>query len=200
MFGRLSQYKVIPFELTTTYFEDGDWIETKDQSDEGIRLLQVGNIGDGFYVEKNKLAKYISPETFGRLHCKEVFGGDILVSRLPSPVGRACIIPSVPYRMITAVDCTIIRFDSSILNKYYFLELTHTEYWDNQMKQIITGISRNRISRSNLGAVAMPLPSIEIQNQFANFAIECDKLKFEAQERLGELNTAREELIDKYFR
>ena len=53
---------------------------------------------------------------------------------------------------------------------------------------------------SNLGAVAMPLPSIEIQNQFANFAIECDKLKFEAQERLGELNTAREGLIDKYFR
>ena len=26
------------------------------------------------------------------------------------------------------------------------------------------------------------------------------KLKFEAQKKLGELNTAREELIDKYFR
>ena len=146
------------------------------------------------------MAKYVSPETFDRLHCKEVLGGDILVSRLPSPVGRACIIPSVPYQMITAVDCTIIRFDASILNKYYFLELTHTKYWKNQMKQIVTGISRDRISRSNLGTVAIPLPSIELQNQFADFIIDCDKLKFEAQEKVEELNIAREELIDKYFR
>ena len=72
MFGDLSQYKVAPFESTTIYFEDGDWIETKDQSDKGIRLLQVGNIGNGFYVDKLKSAKYISLETFDRLHCKEV--------------------------------------------------------------------------------------------------------------------------------
>ena len=200
MFGDLYQYKVIPFETTTTYFEDGDWIETKDQSNEGIRLLQVGNIGDGFYVDKLKSAKYISSETFDRLHCKEVFTGDVLISRLPLPVGRACIIPDVTNRMITAVDCTIVRFDSSILNKYYFLEMTHTDYWNNQMKQIITGISRDRISRSNLGTVATPLPNIELQNQFANFVETCDKLKFEAQERLKELNRTREELIDKHFR
>lgn len=29
---------------------------------------------------------------------------------------------------------------------------------------------------------------------------QCDKLKFEAQERLEELNAAREDIIDKYFR
>ena len=68
------------------------------------------------------------------------------------------------------------------------------------MKQIITGISRDRISRSNLGTVATPLPNIELQNQFANFVETCDKLKFEAQERLKELNRTREELIDKHFR
>ena len=200
MFGDLSQYKVAPFESTTIYFEDGDWIETKDQSDKGIRLLQVGNIGNGFYVDKLKSAKYISLETFDRLHCKEVLTGDILISRLPSPVGRACIIPSVAYRMITAVDCTIVRFNTKILNKYFFLELTQTDYWDYQMKQIITGIFRDRISRSNLGGIPTPLPNIELQQSFADFVRACDKLKFEAQERLDELNAAREDIIAKYFR
>ena len=200
MFGDLSQYKVAPFESTTSYFEDGDWIETKDQSDKGIRLLQVGNIGNGFYVDKLKSAKYISLETFDRLHCKEVLTGDILISRLPSPVGRACIIPSVAYRMITAVDCTIVRFNTKILNKYFFLELTQTDYWDYQMKQIITGIFRDRISRSNLGGIPTPLPNIELQQSFADFVGACDKLKFEAQERLDELNAAREDIIAKYFR
>lgn len=38
------------------------------------------------------------------------------------------------------------------------------------------------------------------QKVFADYALSCDKLKFEAQERLEELNAAREDIIDKYFR
>ena len=41
-----------------TIFIDGDWIESKDQSDEGIRLIQTGNIGEGIYLEKETRAKY----------------------------------------------------------------------------------------------------------------------------------------------
>ena len=32
-----------------TVFTDGDWIESKDQSESGIRLVQTGNIGEGTY-------------------------------------------------------------------------------------------------------------------------------------------------------
>ena len=92
-----------------TFFADGDWIESSDQSDEGIRLIQTGNIGEGKYLEKETRAKYISESTFNKLSCTEVYPGDILVSRLPEPVGRACIIPEKNERMITAVDCTICR-------------------------------------------------------------------------------------------
>mgnify|MGYP003902228303 CR=1 FL=1 len=28
-------------------FADGDWVESKDQSSEGIRLIQTGNVGEG---------------------------------------------------------------------------------------------------------------------------------------------------------
>ena len=30
---------------------DGDWIETKNQSFNGIRLIQTGNIGEGCYKD-----------------------------------------------------------------------------------------------------------------------------------------------------
>ena len=33
-------------------FLDGDWIENKDQSPAGIRLIQTGNIGNGIFLEK----------------------------------------------------------------------------------------------------------------------------------------------------
>ena len=80
-------------EDVCTVFTDGDWIESKDQSEKGIRLVQTGNIGEGIYLEKESRAKYIPEDTFKRLKCTEIFPGDILVSRLPEPVGRACIIP-----------------------------------------------------------------------------------------------------------
>ena len=46
----------------------------------------------------------------------------------------------------------------------------------------------------------IPNVAMAQQKAFADYALSCDKLKFEAQERLGKLNTTREELIDKYFR
>lgn len=33
-------------------FTDGDWIEAKDQSDSGVRLVQTGNVGVTEYLDK----------------------------------------------------------------------------------------------------------------------------------------------------
>ena len=41
-------------------FADGDWIEKKDQSREGIRLIQTGNIGTGYFKDRVEKARYIS--------------------------------------------------------------------------------------------------------------------------------------------
>jgi len=144
-------------------FTDGDWIESKDQSDEGIRLVQTGNIGEGKYLEKEDRAKYISEDTFESLKCTEIFPGDILVSRLPEPVGRACIIPPKAERMITAVDCTICRPDEEIIRKEYLCYFMQSEAYYTRLMNNVTGTTRKRISRKNLGNVELDIPSLDIQ-------------------------------------
>jgi type I restriction enzyme S subunit len=74
-------------------FADGDWVESKDQSPGGIRLVQTGNVGEGVFKDRGEKARYISEGTFGRLRCTEIFEGDCLISRLPDPVGRSCLLP-----------------------------------------------------------------------------------------------------------
>ena len=150
-------------EEICTVFTDGDWIESKDQSDDGIRLVQTGNIGEGIYLEKEARAKYISEETFGKLKCTEIFPGDILVSRLPDPVGRACIIPEKEERMITAVDCTICRPNESIISKEYLCYFMRSSAYYKRLLGSVTGTTRKRISRKNLGNVELEVPSKEIQ-------------------------------------
>ena len=142
-----------------TVFTDGDWIESKDQADEGIRLIQTGNIGMGAYLEKEEKAKYISEETFNKLKCTEIFSGDILVSRLPEPVGRACIIREKKERMMTAVDCTICRSNEAIVCKEYLCYFMRSNAYYTRLLNSVTGTTRKRISRKNLGNVELDIPS-----------------------------------------
>ncbi|MFN8777605.1 MAG: hypothetical protein ACK5XV_12665, partial [Flavobacteriales bacterium] len=130
------RYKLI--ELCQT-FEDGDWIESKDQSSEGIRLIQTGNVGNGKFKDRSEKARFISEETFKRLRCTEVIEGDCLVSRLPDPVGRACIIPETSDKMIAAVDCTIIRFDTTLILPEWFLYFTLSNHYQNEIIAQVSG-------------------------------------------------------------
>ena len=146
-----------------TVFSDGDWIESKSQSDKGIRLIQTGNIGEGKYLEKTERAKYISEDTFKELKCTEIFSGDILVSRLPEPIGRACIIPDKSERMITAVDCTICRVNENIANREYICYFMQSQLYYNRLLGNVTGTTRKRISRKNLGNIELVIPTLNEQ-------------------------------------
>ena len=167
-------------EQVCTVFADGDWIESKDQADDGIRLIQTGNVGNGVYLDKGERARYIDEETFVRLNCTEVLPNDILISRLPDPVGRACIIPDGLGKSITAVDCSIVRLKSHVLPEF-FVAYTMTTLYAAQIGSSVTGSTRKRISRKNLGQVVIPSPDIDQQEQFAAFVRQSDKSKFAIQ-------------------
>ena len=176
-------------------FIDGDWIEAKDQSESGIRLIQTGNIGVGVYKDKDDKARYISEDTFYRLNCTEVIEGDILISRLPDPVGRACVIPSGLGKCITAVDCTIIRLNNKVLPEY-FIAFTNTPDYAMQIKKVLSGTTRLRVSRANLGKIEVPLPSKEEQIKFVAIAKQADKSEFELRKSIDAIDQVIKSLIN----
>ena len=147
-----------------TLVADGDWIESKDQSEQGIRLIQTGNIGNGFFKSKDDKPHFISEETMSRLNCTEIFQGDCLVSRLPDPVGRACLIPNIGCRMITAVDCSIIRFSNDYLPQF-FVDYSQSAKYRNSVNNNTTGTTRKRISRKNLEKIPIPIPPLAEQQR-----------------------------------
>jgi len=171
--------KQVRLDELCLHFGDGDWIESKDQSENGIRLIQTGNVGKGEYKDRDDKARYISEETFIKLDCTEVFPGDILISRLPDPIGRACIVPEMP-KSITAVDCTIVRLKPEILSTY-FVNFTQTPMYTTQIDSYTTGSTRKRISRANLGSVIVPVSDLSRQERFVLIAKQSEKSKFVIQ-------------------
>ncbi len=146
-------------------FADGDWIESKDQSPAGIRLIQTGNVGFGIFKGRGEKARYVSDATFKRLRCTEIFEGDCLISRLPEPVGRSCILPNTGERMITAVDCTIVRFKPKQVLPKFFNYYSQTHEYLRAVDSGTTGTTRKRISRSKLGQVTIPVPTLPEQQR-----------------------------------
>ena len=154
-------------ELSTVcdVFTDGNWIESKDQSLDGIRLIQTGNVGEGIFKDRRDKARFIDDATFDRLKCFEVLPGDCLISRLPDPVGRACEIPETGDKMITAVDCSVVRVNGNRLNRNYFIYYSQSRTYLRDVDDVCSGTTRRRISRKNLGKIKIPLPPLDEQKR-----------------------------------
>ena len=159
------RYPVQTLAEVSEVFADGDWVESKDQAAAGIRLIQTGNVGLGVFKARDGKARYVSGDTYKRLRCTEIFAGDCLISRLPDPVGRACLIPDTGERMITAVDCTIVRFRRDVVLPAFFGFYSQSSEYLEAVNSQTTGATRSRISRSSLGRIPMPVPPIPEQQR-----------------------------------
>lgn len=180
-------------------FTDGDWIESKDQSDSGVRLIQTGNIGVTEYLDKPSNKKWITKDTFDQLHCEEVLPGDILISRLPDPAGRACIIPFLGTKMITAVDCTIARTAPDVSNQFLVQYLSSQAYFD-EVNACLAGGTRQRISRNNLAEISIPIPTEKKEQESIGALFDnLDYLVTLHQQKLEKLKNIKESLLNKMF-
>lgn len=177
-----------------TEFLDGDWIESKDQGGEDFRLLQISNIGDNEFVETGNF-RYITSETYRNLRCNEVITGDILISRMPKPIGRAWFVYPQPWRMITAVDVTIARPNPEVVNPFYFLYYLNSPSHIARCEQRATGATRPRISRKIMGGLPILTPPMSIQLSFGEVASAINAQRYSLTCQIEKLTKARDILL-----
>ena len=157
-----------------TLFLDGDWIESDVIEESGIRYLTTGNVGAGYYKEQG--SGYISEKTFSDLHCLKVYPGDLMISRLNEPIGRACIVPEGEDFYVVAVDNVILR-PNKAYNKKFIMYAMNTEGYAEHGNMIARGATMSRVSRSQLGQFWIAAPNLSEQTAIAEFLdVQCSKL------------------------
>jgi len=136
-------------------FSDGDWVESKDQDpDGGVRLTQLADIGDGYW--RNRSARFMRQEQFDRLGCTRLEPRDVLVARMPDPLGRACLFPGDPLPCVTVVDVAIIRPGADGPCPEWLVPVLNSAQTRRQVAALQAGTTRKRISRRNLATVLVP--------------------------------------------
>ncbi len=184
----------VPVKSVCSTYDDGDWLETKDQGGSDYRILQISNIGSNSFVETGNW-RYITEETFRRLNCHEVVPGDILASRMPRPIGRGWMVTPMPFRMVTAVDVTIVQANQSRVEPYLLLYHINSDQNVGRCEANATGATRPRISRKNMGNLPIILPPMEMQRQFAKIASENNRLRDNLFKQNENLAQARDLLL-----
>jgi len=166
-------------QVSPRSLSDGDWIETKDQSEGGgIRLIQLADVGVGKFL--NKSARYITEEVEVRLNCTRLAVGDLLIARLPNPIGRACIFPEIGQPAITAVDVAILRPDGNVSSEFLVLAMNSRPVRE-QIEAYGKGATRFRVSTGHLKTVEVPLAPLAEQHRIVAKVDElmalCDRLE-----------------------
>lgn len=174
----------------TGIFRDGDWVESKDQDKNGeIRLIQLADIGDGAFL--NKSDRYLTKIKADELKCTYLKEGDILVARMPYPLGRATIFPlKGDEKYVTVVDVAVIRLNNNILPKY-LLYMINSPISRKKIEQLQSGTTRKRISRKNLSSIEFPVAPLPEQRVII---AKIEELFSELDIGIANLNKAKEKL------
>jgi type I restriction enzyme, S subunit len=173
----------IPLELLAApagLFADGDWVESKNQDPNGgVRLTQLADVGVGEYRDRS--SRFMNAATAARLNCTFLTPGDILIARMPDPLGRACIFPGDPKPSVTVVDVAVLRLGSHDFVASYVVLAINSPQFARNVEAKAAGTTRSRISRGNLSLLPFPLPPLAEQNRIVAKVDElmalCDRLE-----------------------
>lgn len=159
-------------------FTDGDWVESKDQDPGGeVRLIQLADIGDGRFTDKSR--RYLTMEKAHELRCTFLKEGDLLIARMPDPLGRCCLFPAINQPSVTVVDVCVVRASQITSNRYLHHALATSEF-RSQVWACASGTTRTRVSRGNLGQLELAMPPLTEQ---AAIADELDQISIVASEQ-----------------
>jgi len=161
-------------------FVDGDWVESKDQDPTGeIRLTQLADVGDGEWRDRSD--RYLNAETAQRLRCTLLEVDDVLVARMPDPLGRACLFPGYPEPCVTVVDVVVVRPGAGSVDPRWLMHAINAPGARGAIEALQSGTTRKRISRKNLATIELPVaPRAEQERIVA--AIEEASSKLDAGE------------------
>lgn len=163
---------------------------------EGIPFLFVSNIVTNEI--RYDAQKFISEETYAELIKRTPIAiGDILLSTVGSYGHPAVVKTEKPFCFQRHI--AYLKPNADIVDSEYLRGAILSADVQRQIDEGVKGIAQKTLNLSEIRKIRLPLPPIELQEQFAAFVEQTDKSKFEIQKSLEKLETLKKALMQKYF-
>ena len=124
--------------------------------------------------------------------------GDILISTVRPNLKNIAIVQYELENMVTTSGVTILR--SKNINKSFLFQYVLTDYFTDEMISLTSGANYPAIKPSDIYNHEIINPPMELQNEFADFVNQVDKLKLKMETSLKELEDNFNSLMQKAFK
>jgi type I restriction enzyme, S subunit len=176
----------------------GSNLKASDYTTSGIRIIQLQNIGDGEFINEYKI--YTSEDKADELLSCNIYSGDIIMSKMGDPVGRACIIPTDLKRCVMSSDGIRLVVNENNYSKYFIYSLINSKQIRERIEKKSTGSTRKRIGLNDLKQVQLSLPlKLQEQQKIAACLSSLDELIVAHNEKLEALKDHKKGLMQNLF-
>ena len=143
----------------------------------GVNFVKIENISEEGKISKEGMM-HITEECNMKLSRSQLHAGDILFS-IAGAIGRTAIVPTdiLPANTNQALAIVRLKHDANIKGEYLLAALS-SPFVENQYKKQKKGVAQINLTLKNISDLMIPVPSLEIQKQFTDFAKQIDKSKF----------------------
>lgn len=176
----------------------GSNLKASDYTADGFRIIQLQNIGDGEFNNDYKI--YTSKEKANELLSCNIYAGEIIISKMGDPVGRACLIPDSLKRCVMASDGIRLVVDESKYSKYYIYSLINSKRIREAIEKKATGSTRKRIGLDELKGIELMMPKkLAEQQKIASCLSSLDALIVAQAEKIEQLKLHKKGLMQGLF-
>lgn len=162
----------------------------------GIKTFRGLNVGEMHIKDKDWV--YFTKEGNEKNKKSILKEGQLLIVRSGYP-GTACVVTK-EYQGCNAVDVIIATPNNNKINSVYMCAFTNFPHGKNQISTGQAGAAQKHFNVGAYKNVDIALPPIELQNKFADFVKQVDKLKFAMEKSLKELENNFNSLMQKAFK
>lgn len=172
-----------------------------EQTTTGVPFLRISDIVQRIEKGNNGCELYISDEQYDTFNNKGLVPteDDILVTSRGT-LGLCYIMQEGDRFYFQDGMISWLKKGKMEINPIYFKYLFQMPGFRKQIDTVPNGTTVNYLSISRLSELEAMYPPIELQNQFAEFVQQVDKLKFEMQQSLVELENNFNALMQKAFK
>ena len=203
MFGK-GDYQIVKTEDICEFITKGTTPKSNEIFEcytEGfIPYLKVYNLSFDGTMLFNDNPQYVTRDTHnGFLARSKVFPNDVLMNIVGPPLGKFSLVPSDFDEWNINQAIAIFRATDKVKPIY----LLHALKQPNVLRPFIdsaVGVRQQNISLSQCRNIEIALPPIELQNEFADFVKQVDKLKSQMETSLKELEDNFNSLMQKAFK
>lgn len=151
----------------------GSNLKASEYKDNGVPIARLQNINRGEFLYKN--IKFISEEKAQDLSRHNFQPGDILITKLGDPLGKACIAPSLISSGVIVADLVRVRLDHDEVDPRYLMYAINSPFLAKQFEKHTKGTTRPRVNLEIIRKLPIPLAPkgqqkrivAEIEKQFS---------------------------------